>query len=353
MCEKAQAATISASSEQSPVGEAGLIEDVEVSAAGLQALRSRRLRTGETAFGLGFSFCLHAAVPVLALLLSFLFTPPSIPPPQFVTVSLVSMAGRGGGHGDSAGKSSRPVPSASHGSAAAGPPVKASPPPAPVAETTHSQTKAAVEVESAHIAKPAGHSRERRAAVSPKSRRRAVKPRKHADKRPVKPAAHREDAPTARPDRPLPARSAAGLDPTGGSNGGRDSGGSLSPPGAAGRGPGAGGGLGGGLGSGSGGGPGELDLRQVDTPPVPVSKVEPEFPEAAREMGVSGRVLLRFLVKTDGSVSKESVVEARPPGVFNRSALKAIAKWKFKPGRYKGKVVATWVELPVRFRLAR
>ena len=70
-------------------------------------------------------------------------------------------------------------------------------------------------------------------------------------------------------------------------------------------------------------------------------------------MGIAGRVVVRFLVKIDVTVSKASVVESVPTGIFERSALEAIVKWRVKPGRYKGNLVATWVLLPIQFRLTR
>ena len=98
---------------------------------------------------------------------------------------------------------------------------------------------------------------------------------------------------------------------------------------------------------------GEFGLKQVDQAPVPIRKVTPEFPEAARKLGTSGKVLLKFLVKTDGSVIRASVVEASPKGLFDHSALEAVYNWRFTPGVYHGRAVATWVMLPVYFRLSR
>lgn len=117
---------------------------------------------------------------------------------------------------------------------------------------------------------------------------------------------------------------------------------------------GSGGGTGGGSGSGTGGGMGgEFSLNQVDQAPTPIRKVTPEFPEAARKLGASGKVLLKFLVKADGSVTQASVVTASPKGLFDGSALKAVCQWRFTPGIYHGHAVATWVMLPVNFRLSR
>lgn len=96
----------------------------------------------------------------------------------------------------------------------------------------------------------------------------------------------------------------------------------------------------------------EFSLKQADQPPIPTHTVEPEFPFAARRLGVGGRVVLRFLVKADGNVDKASVIEAEPKEIFEQSALEAIYKWKFTPGRYQGEAVAVWVVLPVKFKLS-
>ncbi len=109
----------------------------------------------------------------------------------------------------------------------------------------------------------------------------------------------------------------------------------------------------GGASAGIGGGGGEFNLKQVDQPPVPIQKVDPEFPPAARRLGAAGKVVVKFLVKADGSVIRASILEADPEGLFDRSALDAIGKWRFTPGIYQGKAVATWVILPVQFRLTR
>ena len=115
-----------------------------------------------------------------------------------------------------------------------------------------------------------------------------------------------------------------------------------------GKGSGAGGAL-----TGSGGTGGTFNLKQVDQPPVPIRKVDPEFPPAARRLGAAGKVVVQFLVKADGSVVRASILEANPEGLFDQCALDAIGKWRFTPGIYQGNAVATWVILPVLFRLTR
>lgn len=104
---------------------------------------------------------------------------------------------------------------------------------------------------------------------------------------------------------------------------------------------------------GSGASAGEFDARKVDIPPTPIHKVEPEFPLEARRIGITGKVVLRFLVKANGNVVNASVIEANPGQIFEKNALEAIKKWRFRPGYYRGIAVATWVELPIQFRLYR
>jgi len=79
--------------------------------------------------------------------------------------------------------------------------------------------------------------------------------------------------------------------------------------------------------------------------------VKPLYPEHARRQHKTGVVTLKFLVDVEGRVHQPSVVEAYPRGVFEESALAAIARWRFAPAMRQGRPVATWLMLPVRFTL--
>lgn len=93
-------------------------------------------------------------------------------------------------------------------------------------------------------------------------------------------------------------------------------------------------------------------LADVDAPPSVCSKVPPDYPRRARRTGTEGRVVLRLLVHENGAPGHLSVVESTPPGIFDQSAMEAVARWRFAPGRREGRAVPTWVLLPVRFDLA-
>lgn len=66
---------------------------------------------------------------------------------------------------------------------------------------------------------------------------------------------------------------------------------------------------------------------------VLIERVEPRFPTQAVREGINqGSVTIRFTVEPDGSVSDPTVTDAKPRrGIFDDAALRAVAKWKFKP----------------------
>jgi protein TonB len=64
---------------------------------------------------------------------------------------------------------------------------------------------------------------------------------------------------------------------------------------------------------------------------LPIVTVAPEYPRRMATRGVEGWVLLTFTVDELGRVLNPSVVDAEPSSGFNKAALTAIARFKFKP----------------------
>lgn len=98
-------------------------------------------------------------------------------------------------------------------------------------------------------------------------------------------------------------------------------------------------------------GPREFGLGEVDRGPQILERQKPSYPLLARRRNLSGKVTVKFLVDRHGNVCKPKILEAHPKGVFDQSVLDSITQWRFKPGVYKGREVATWVVLPIQFRL--
>ncbi len=95
----------------------------------------------------------------------------------------------------------------------------------------------------------------------------------------------------------------------------------------------------------------EFGLGEVDRGPQILKQQKPAYPLVALRRNLTGRVTVKFLVDRHGKVRKPKIVEAHPKGVFEQSVLDSITKWRFKPGVLKGREVATWVVLPIQFRL--
>lgn len=72
---------------------------------------------------------------------------------------------------------------------------------------------------------------------------------------------------------------------------------------------------------------------------LPIVKVQPMYPRRAAERGIEGYVLIEFTVTALGTVENPVVIEAEPPGYFERAALNAAKKFKYKPKVVNGEPI--------------
>ncbi len=75
------------------------------------------------------------------------------------------------------------------------------------------------------------------------------------------------------------------------------------------------------------------------------------YPELCKEIGVEGKVFVRFIVHSDGSCSGFEVLKTPHPELGKEAiiVLKKMPKWI--PGRQNGKAVPVKMTVPVHFRL--
>lgn len=64
---------------------------------------------------------------------------------------------------------------------------------------------------------------------------------------------------------------------------------------------------------------------------IPIVVIRPMYPRDAAMKGLEGWVKVEFTITATGTVKNPRVIDSRPPRVFNREAVRAILKWKFKP----------------------
>ncbi|QKK01701.1 MAG: energy transducer TonB [Pseudomonadota bacterium] len=84
---------------------------------------------------------------------------------------------------------------------------------------------------------------------------------------------------------------------------------------------------------------------------VPLVRIQPQYPRDAAIASIEGWVKIEFIIDETGSVRQPRVVEARPPRVFDREAIRAILRWKFKPRVIDGQPVQRRATQVIEFSL--
>lgn len=101
----------------------------------------------------------------------------------------------------------------------------------------------------------------------------------------------------------------------------------------AGSGSGSGGGHGAGHGSGIGDGAGPGIARNPKVPPRVASTAAPVYPQALRDAGIGGRVVVRGVIGIDGRVESAVVVRSSGNSTLDNNALSAFYKWRFSAAK--------------------
>jgi TonB family protein len=94
-----------------------------------------------------------------------------------------------------------------------------------------------------------------------------------------------------------------------------------------------------------------VDVSVVERAPrVLGNAISPRYPSALRESGISGQVVIRFVIDTLGRAEQGSVVvlEATHP-LFAESVKNVLGSYRFSPGEIAGRKLRTLVQLPFTF----
>ena len=80
-------------------------------------------------------------------------------------------------------------------------------------------------------------------------------------------------------------------------------------------------------------------------------RVAPKYPKRALRRKQKGWVKVQFIITASGKVKSPFVVSSKPSGVFDKEALKAIRRWKFKARVVNGQAVAQKAVQTIKFKL--
>ena len=88
-----------------------------------------------------------------------------------------------------------------------------------------------------------------------------------------------------------------------------------------------------------------------DQPPQAIKQVKPDYPDALRNAGIAGEVVVQFGVDATGAVENLSVFKS-DHAELNDLALNAVKQWTFKPAMKDGQAVPVRVmRVPVTFSI--
>jgi TonB family protein len=86
------------------------------------------------------------------------------------------------------------------------------------------------------------------------------------------------------------------------------------------------------------------------TQPEEIDRVVPRYPPSARRAGVAGAVVIRGIVRRDGSIDDVEIIKDLPSGLGD-AARDAVRQWRFRPATYQGEPIDVYYTVTVNFRL--
>lgn len=75
----------------------------------------------------------------------------------------------------------------------------------------------------------------------------------------------------------------------------------------------------------------EMNMGLIDANSLQIlRRSNPRYPRRAKLKKLDGFVKLIFTISKEGNVSNVRVLDSKPKGIFEKSAIKAMKRWKFK-----------------------
>ena len=81
------------------------------------------------------------------------------------------------------------------------------------------------------------------------------------------------------------------------------------------------------------------------------SNQKPIYPNMSKRLGEQGTVVLRVLVKADGSAGEVEVKSSSSYPRLDQAAVEAVKTWRFNSAKIDGKAIDEWYQVPIPFKL--
>jgi protein TonB len=86
------------------------------------------------------------------------------------------------------------------------------------------------------------------------------------------------------------------------------------------------------------------------TQPEELERVVPRYPPMARRAGIAGPVVIRGIVRRDGTIDNVEIIRDLPYGL-GEAAKDAVEQWRFRPATDRGEPIDVYYTVTVNFRL--
>lgn len=86
------------------------------------------------------------------------------------------------------------------------------------------------------------------------------------------------------------------------------------------------------------------------TQPAEIDRVMPRYPPIARRRNIGGAVVVRGIVRRDGTIDNVEIIKDLPYGL-GEEARRAVSQWRFRPATYRGEPIDVYYTVTVNFRL--
>lgn len=93
------------------------------------------------------------------------------------------------------------------------------------------------------------------------------------------------------------------------------------------------------------------DFVAFEKEPQVVHRIEPGYPEAAKQSGIEGAVFAKLWIDKEGKV-KDVVILKSPSDLFNEAVIDAAKRWLFTPAVMNSGPVAVWFPVKFSFHLS-
>jgi TonB family protein len=86
------------------------------------------------------------------------------------------------------------------------------------------------------------------------------------------------------------------------------------------------------------------------TQPEELERAVPRYPAGARRANIQGAVVVRGIVRRDGTIDNLEVIKDLPYGL-GEEARRAVSRWRFRPATYRGEAIDVYYTVTVNFKL--